>query len=107
MGGLCSMVHLHVFQLRYSQLNILVGKLGVADFFACPPRSPDFYLMDFLFRGHLKSLVYETPMSTGEGTSSLQLTSPAHWIFLNASDNPSSKILKIEKVKTLNFEQFL
>ncbi|GFX14245.1 uncharacterized protein TNCV_1767391 [Trichonephila clavipes] len=39
---------------------------------ALPPRSTDLNPLDFFFRGHLKSLVYETPMITMEdGLSSI------------------------------------
>ncbi|GFV61220.1 uncharacterized protein TNCV_500121 [Trichonephila clavipes] len=61
--GSCTMLH-HIFRLRCVATSMLhIPKGGPVTW---PPRSADFNTLDFFFWGHLKSLVYETLVTTVE-----------------------------------------
>ncbi|GFU77001.1 hypothetical protein TNCV_4521571 [Trichonephila clavipes] len=82
----CALAHFSIavrnqFHATYSERWLARGRHA-----ACSPRSSDLNPLDF-FCGHLKFLVYKTPVTTGEDFTVWIVVASAHRICLNASDN--------------------
>ncbi|GFV09720.1 uncharacterized protein TNCV_2597751 [Trichonephila clavipes] len=75
----CSIAVCNHLQYTYPRRRVGRGKPV-----AWPPGSPDHNPLDLFFWGHLKSLVYETPVATAKDLL-LQLTWTTYQICLNAS----------------------
>jgi len=58
--------HFSVQAREYLDLNYNNRWIGRGGFQSWPPRSPDLNSLDFFFWGHLKTLVYQTPVNNME-----------------------------------------
>ncbi|CAH1957620.1 unnamed protein product [Acanthoscelides obtectus] len=77
-----------------------------------PPRSPDLSSLDFFLWGHVKSLVYETPVETeqdliGRITAAFEITQNEYQMFSQVRRNHVRRLNRCIHVGGRHFEQLL
>jgi len=77
-----------------------------------PPRSPDLTPLDFFLWGHVKSLVYETPVETeqdtiGRITAAFEIIQNEYQIFSQVRRNHVRRLNRCIQVGGRHFEQLL
>jgi len=77
-----------------------------------PPRSPDLTPLDFFLWGHVKSLVYETPVETeqdliGRITAAFEIIQNEYQIFSQVRRNHARRLNRCIQVGGRHFEQLL